>query len=290
VKITRTVILGFAKGHSVAELRPFIVSLRRTGYKGDVVLFIEDLTSEAIKLLDDHGVQLHSFPNRHFRENPRHLFRAATRMLPPEERRRADIALAPYYLHMIDARWPVYANYLRVMRGLHSHVMFSDVRDVIFQRDPFDFEWKAAFCSFAEAPGFLNKDHPLNRKWIRRAFGEKELQKIGDKRIVCNGVIFAETAAAQEFADLMSEHVIRVNSRDLVDQGVLNYLVHHNLLRSHHIYEWDETSVLHLALVKAGDAEFNKEGLAVNGSGHIANVVHQYVNHRPFLKPSVDSY
>jgi hypothetical protein len=279
----RPVIMGIAKGHSADELRPFIVSLRRTGYAGDICLFVDKLTPEAVALLHEHRVSLHAFPDRYFIRERRHLLRWLTRLLPAKSRTDAQVTLSQYYLHLIDARWPAYSTFLKATRGLYTHVMFTDVKDVLFQRSPFDFNWKGSFCSFCEPPGFYIKDEGHTQGWIREGFGEAVARELGEKRVICAGVSFAEIDAAHEYLALMCENLIRINARGLVDQGVHNYLLHRGLLKSFHVYEYEETPVVHLGLMPPDKLQLNDEGLVVNGTGRVVNTIHQYFPHRPAL-------
>jgi hypothetical protein len=69
---------------------------------------------------------------------------------------------------------------------------------------------------------------------------------------------------------------------------VHNYLIHNGRLPSTHIYEYDETPVLHIGEMAAKELSTDEVGRALNGSGKIANVVHQYAEHLPALQPSFD--
>ena len=105
--------------------------------------------------------------------------------------------------------------------------MFTDVKDVVFQRDPFDFEWKAQLCSFLEAPGAVIGEKDTPHGWLAKTgiYGTQVAREFENKRVACAGVTFAEIDAAFELLDKMCEHLIRIDSRGLVDQGVYNYLL-----------------------------------------------------------------
>lgn len=282
MNIPRPVICGIAKGHSAEELKPFVLSLRNSGYTGDVSLFVDRLTPDALQLLHDNRITLHAFPDRYFIRERRFLLRALASFLPKASQTAARVTLSQYYLHLIDARWPAYYTYLKATRGLYSHVMFTDVKDVVFQRDPFDFEWKADLCSFFEPPGFFIKDESHTTGWLTQGFGAAEAQRLGDKRIVCCGVTIATIDAAFEYLALMCDHLIRINARGLVDQGVHNYLLHHQIVPNA-LYDFPDTPVLHLGLLPPGRLTVDDTGMVVNGSGRVVNTIHQYFLHRPAM-------
>ena len=288
MQIRRPIVLGIVRSYKVDKLAPFVMSLRRSGYTGDIGFFVDDLPEETLEFFYQQGVTMQPLPTRYYVQSRRHLIRALAKLAPAKFRSRAEIELSRYYLHLIDARWPCYYEFLLRTRGLYSHIMFSDIKDVFFQRDPFDFTWRAPFCSFLTPPDIHVRDEEKTFGWITKGFGVAEARRLQDKRVVGCGVTFAEIDAALEYVRLMCENFVRINARGLVDQGVHNYLIHNGLLKSAHVYEYDETPVLHLGQMADDDLRVNEAGMALNGSGQIVNVVHQYAEHIPALQPSFD--
>jgi hypothetical protein len=283
--IRRPIVLGIVRSYKVAALAPFVMSLRRSGYTGDIGFFVDDLPQETLEFFYQQGVTLQPLPPRSYIQSRRHLIRAVANMAPAKFRRRAQIELSRYYLHLIDARWPCYHEFLQRTRGLYSHVMFCDIKDVVFQRNPFLFDWKAPICSFLTPPGVTIGTEEKTFGWIKTGFGESVARGMGDKRVIGCGVTFAESEAALRYVELMCENFIRINARGLVDQGVHNYLLYHDLKKLAHIYEYDETPVLHLGLMAKDKLKVNNDGLVLNGSGNVVNTVHQYFEHRDAMQP-----
>jgi hypothetical protein len=288
MSIRRPVILGIAKTYGVKDLSPFILSLRNSGYTGDICLFVDNMVPETLDFLDRHGVLLQSLPARYFTQTRRHLIRLAANLVPAKLRPAARIELSRYYLHLIDVRWPCYFDFLQKTRGIYSHVMFTDVKDVVFQRSPFEFEWKSPFCSFYEPPGFFIGQEGPTYGWLKKGFGETEAGKLSKERIICAGVSFAEIDAALEYLELMCNHLVRINDRGLVDQGIHNYLLHHHLLKASSVYDYPESPVLHLGMMPPEKLELNGEGLVVNGSGQVVHTIHQYFPHRNAMARCLD--
>lgn len=288
MNISRPLILGIAKGVVPDQLKAFVLSLRKSGYRGDVCIFVDDLPAETLIFLHDHQVQLQAFPKRYFVQTRRFFLRFAADILPASTRAAGKISFSQYYLKLNDARWACYFDFLKATRGLYTHVMFTDVKDVVFQRDPFDFEWKSPLCSFYEPPGTFIKDQSHNLGWIRQGYGERIAREMEDKRIICSGVTFAEIDAALDYLEIMCTHLMKINSRGLIDQGVYNYLFHYKLLKNFYIYDHDETPVLHLALMPTDKIATNDQGLLVNGSGRVVNTVHQYLYHMQAMRRCLD--
>jgi hypothetical protein len=277
----RPIILGIARGYSVGALSPFVLSLRRAGYRGDICFFVDQLAPPTLAFLAEHGVQFQPLPARYFTQWRRHPLRLLADLVPGAVHPSARIALSKYYLHLLDARHPCYLDFLEKTRGAYSHVMFTDVKDVIFQQDPFDFDWPDAFCSFTEA--VCIRDEPHTRGWIEKGFGAAAARDLGDRPVICAGVSFATIGPALEYLRRMSENLVRIDSRGLVDQGVHNYLLHRGLVSGARIYDLEESPVLHLGVVPPEKLRLNGEGLVVNGSGRPAHAVHQYFPHRKAL-------
>jgi hypothetical protein len=288
MNIRRPLVLGIVRSYKVESVAPFVLSLRRSGYAGDIAFFVDDLPLETLEFFYKQGVNMQSLPPRYFVQTWRHFIRAVARLAPAKYRQRAQLELSRYYLHLIDARWPCYYEFLTRTRGLYSHVLFADVKDVVFQKNPFEFSWKAPIGSSIQAPDVLIRDEEKTRGWIIRGFGEAEARRLDDKLAICCGVTFAEIDAAMEYVRLMCEHVIRVNARGLIDQGVHNYLLHHDLAQSNHLYAYDETPVMHLGLVPRDQLKVNDRGMVLNGSGEVVNVVHQYAEHIAAMQPNFD--
>ena len=265
-----------------------MLSLRKSGYDGDVCLFVDDLAPETLHFLHEHRIQLQAFPQRYFIQTRRFFLRAVASLLPKEIRDRGEISFSQYYLKLNDARWACYYDFLKATRGLYTHVMFTDVKDVYFQRQPFDFDWKGPFCAFYEDGDFLIKNEPHTSGWLREGYGEQEIADLLEKRIICSGVTFAEIEAALDYLHLICRHMIRINARGLVDQGVYNYILHRGLLKSSYLYDYPETPVLHTGLMTPEKLQFDGQGLLVNGSGRVVNVIHQYFKHRKPLVRSLE--
>jgi len=288
MSIRRPIVLGIVRSYKVAALAPFVMSLRRSGYTGDIGFFVDDLPPETLEFFYEQGVTMQPLPPRYFIQSRRHLIRAVAQLAPAQFRHRAQLDLARYYLHLIDARWPCYYEFLQRTRGLYSHIMFSDIKDVVFQRNPFDFEWRAPICSFLTPPGITIGNEEKTFGWITTGFGVNAARQMQDKRTIGCGVTFAEFDAALEYVRLMCENFVRINARGLVDQGVHNYLLYNDLKKSSYVYEYDETPVLHLGLMPKDKLRVNDEGLVLNGSGVVVNVVHQYARHCAAMQRSLE--
>src|SRR4051794_733672 len=148
--------MGSAMGLGADQVRPLLASLEHCGYSGDVVLFVggrlhRELRREPLPA----GVRLvrkRSLLPLNFRRvaDSRALWalwrpvqivswtamKAIGRApLPARARLRLQVAMAQMVCTPMDARFFHYLRFLEVHP--YEHVLLTDVRDVLFQRDPF---------------------------------------------------------------------------------------------------------------------------------------------------------
>jgi hypothetical protein len=159
--------------------------------------------------------------------------------------------------------------------------MLTDVRDVIFQSDPFNFRIGDKLCCFAEREGATLGQSPLNSEWLERAFGTDTLDQLRDKSIVCSGITIGQSnlvlAYSAKMVDLfLSAHGWQGATPGL-DQAVHNYLIYKGLLPAIEVYPNDAGPVFTLAIEKS--VSVNGSGRIVNKRGMVPNVVHQYDRH-----------
>src|ERR1039458_6671594 len=64
---SKKLILGLLSGLSLEQAKPFFLSLEKSGYRGDVCLFISELGSATQAFLRARGVQLIPFPKAFLR-------------------------------------------------------------------------------------------------------------------------------------------------------------------------------------------------------------------------------
>ena len=99
--------MGSAVGLDLAEIAPFVRSLRAV-FAGQVILIV-DREPTLLAWLSTHGVETVVIPDRPLRWTP----------------------------HPSVTRFAVFAELLRERREIH-HAVLADVRDVVFQADPFN--------------------------------------------------------------------------------------------------------------------------------------------------------
>jgi hypothetical protein len=297
----RNLILGLAEGLTWAQLRPFVESLNRTSFSGDVHLFVGRTDDETMSALRAEGVILHPYrllryerdgqiyhayalPFRRFRSSRLTPFypsviRALCRVQSNELMGRARLA-APISI-------PHVARYFRFYRFLadnanstYENVMVSDVYDVFFQRDPFAFEIGDDVHAFLEDHRQTIASERYHRDWFRIAYDEKTLRELGDKPISCSGVTIARRSGMLAYLRVMTEELLKLPRQTVgIDQGVHNYAIHRQLVPRVQLVPNGAGAVFTVSHVPPREID-----AALDEGRDGWNVVHQYQHHARLRK------
>src|SRR5947209_10408664 len=155
---SRDLILACAQDYDWDDLQPFVASLRSTGFVGEIHFFGSGLSRETVRRLEAAGVAvsrpvrfrmkvgnhklepLHVPKNRiwwHLQGLYWYLGRALAHLSHDPE---AAIKRYTAAVSNVDvARYFWYLEYLATVTGRYRNVMITDVRDVVFLGDTFDF-------------------------------------------------------------------------------------------------------------------------------------------------------
>ena len=302
----KNLVMGLVKGYQYEQIRPFVASLRATGYSGDICLLYSDLEDGAVESLREFGVDLVPFTlgstnlvlrkvynfallNRIYRSPlnylyPMHrLFATLVDKISSSEKGNEQIArsrIAAKTFNVYCVRFPLYYLYLAGKRDQYARIMLSDVRDVIFQRDPFDFEFADELCVFLEDDRQKMGECPYNSLWIRTGFGDNVLSEIGNEIASCSGVTIGSYEAIMEYLELMVDQMVRLKAHPSgMDQGVHNYLLYTRQLKNARVFHNLLGPVFTMGKTVDLETSFDDEGFVLNKDRSVAHVLHQYDRH-----------
>lgn len=298
--MTGTVVLGAAVGYEPAQVAPFLVSLRRTGYAGTVALVVE--ASRIAGLAREpllQGVELIptapwlAWRYRWLKDRPRLLRLAwplvhalpwlalrALGALPLPEPRRRDLQrrLAQHLLPPSESRFLTWLDYLR--RRPHARVLLADVRDVVFQTEPFAALPAHGLVVGMEAEGCSIGTERWNASRTRLVYGEAVLRELRDQRVSCSGVTAGDLPSMLRYLELMAEQILGLR-RAAARQGWLDQALHNYVL----CRRWSgplcrlntlEGPIATLGQVREADIRCNAGGRVVNRDASVPSIVHQY--------------
>lgn len=241
-------ILGLAAGYHYGDVRPFLVSLERTGYAGQIVLFVTDTTRD-LDRMREHGARL-------IRVN-----------------RPAQLAEVPYN----GLRYFLYRDFLESVNRNYGRILISDVRDVIFQSPPFDYPWPAGFNATLEDESVTIGTCPFNAHWVREHLGPNALAEMADKPVSCSGTSVADHGTMLDYLQKMINRLHPPTTGERMagyDQGIHNMLVHFGKLEDVTLHG-NDGPILTLAQTR-GEPPLDANGTVLNQVGAPAVMVHQY--------------
>jgi hypothetical protein len=300
VQLTQpNLILGLSEGFDWDALRPFVESLERTSFDGEVHLFFGRTDDRTADMLRREAIILHPVSRLRYARNgrlytaydpPLRRFRSSrlTGLYPPliralalpaRDRLAARARLAAPISIPYVARFLLYYRFVASSGTRYGNVMLTDVRDVFFQRDPFDFDLGGNVNCFLEDERETLGTQHYNREWLLAAYGEEALRTLGDKAISCSGVTIGPREPMLAYLRVMTRELLQLSRQSVgIDQGVHNYVVYNGLVPNVRLFRNGEGPVLTLALVPRSEIE-----TALEQGGRLnANVLHQY-NHHPGL-------
>lgn len=249
--MTDTLILGLAAGYHYGDVRPFLLSLQQSGCQAQLVLFTSPTT----------------------RDSDRMATRGAT-IIPCQR--------PPELAHIPANAWRffLYRDYLQKRSAAFRRILLTDVRDVIFQADPFSLLWPEGYSLFQEDSAICLGRCEHTAHWIKGHLGSDTLQELAPFPLLCSGTTIADSASMLRYLDLMTARLLPFTPAPRMagyDQGVHNLLARRGLLAPLHVFD-NHGPVLTLGHKREPPA-LDAAGLVLNESGEPAVLVHQYDRH-----------
>jgi hypothetical protein len=255
----RRLVLGAAIGFDVAQVRVFVESLR-ANYAGDVLLLIRWPGFRVARYLESRGIGIiRVFQTRSF-----------TRSVHAR-------------------RYAIYLDYLRRRLSRYDQVMISDVRDVVFQRNPFDGIASPKCHFYLESAVRTIGEDPTNSRWVGGCFSEVEAERLAACRISCSGITIGGTAAIVAYLEQMAARIRVLPWRIYrrighgYDQAIHNYLVHLDPGIDGIVVE-NNRHIATMALEPRAFYRLDRESLIYGPDDRLFAICHQYDRFPDLLK------
>ena len=256
----RNLILGAVRSYSFEQVRPFVASSRRTAFDGDVVLLWNKLSPETLACATRSWRQIGAvrLPGKQ-RHNSRSRYwpvvRPLARVLNGTQAARR---LLKYVLPLQTARFLAYHEFLAAHAADYRHVLLTDVRDVLFQDDPF-LGFEGGLSVFEEdASALLVEERAYNARWVEELFGRQALARFGRLPILCSGTIMGTTEAVLHYLQAFERMLLqtkRIGSAGS-DQGLHNYLCRFVIDPPCHVVTNGHGTIMTMGLVARGAVDF----------------------------------
>jgi len=288
--LKKNLIIGTATGYKYEDMKYFFTSLKAIDFKGDVAILVSDkIDAQTKKSLLEHGVNLIYIKNSAltFSKNYAQSRLWKIHYLPHKllysifNKGRNKLSRLSNYVkkfHLVSgSRYCYYYDSLIANKDNYKLVLITDVRDVVFQADPFAGIKKTSLLNFyAEEKTIANSFY--TSYWIKHAFGKKALQAVKDKISICSGTTIGSIDQIMIYLETMivmqAKIIAGLTGLGGFDQGVHNYLVHNNYFPGSNLIM--NTCGEVATLGEATNIALNSSGELINGDGEIMPVVHQF--------------
>jgi hypothetical protein len=244
-------------------LKPWVQSIKDTGFKGDTVLFAIGTTPDLVKKLIEEGV-----------------------IVIPVERNDKMMIHMQRFIHIY--------NFLKENEGVYRYVVSTDVRDVIFQSDPTIYIDSIVNSKFvhgliASSEAIKIKDEEWNRENIRKNFGDYFYNEVKENEVCNVGVLAGRSELIKELCFYLYQ--FSMNRADWVcDQAAYNMLLNTKLWSTKaHVTKLKDAWTINAHVTSKPDLveklkpyllekapTMSEDGLIVNSDGAPFVIVHQY--------------
>lgn len=196
-------MLGTALGYNLDQLQNFICSFREFNSVDDIILFVDlEITSNLKSFFAQYNVQTLNLKNQEFSDTLIH-----------------------------NRRFIEYLDFLSLTD--YNQVLLADIRDVIFQSDPFTNSNDKFLNLFLEDSGSLIGPCRYNSFWVEAAYGDLGKEKLFPLPIICCGTILGSQFEILKYLKKYKEELLKIKSQRpdvyagiTVDQAIANYIGH----------------------------------------------------------------
>jgi hypothetical protein len=244
-------IVGCITKYGIEQIRPFVESIDMTGFAGEKLMLVYDISQDTIEYLTNKGwLIVQSEPQQHI----------------------------------------ILQRFRDMYSLLHQYetdvIIWVDVKDIVFQKDPTNWlnMWmRKDILAFSESLKFGDEE------WARLNAGTSfpmEWEWLQNEEIYCAGTIVGKKEAIRDlFIDIYRWSLTTSNPQQLADQAAYNILIHmHQWKDKVQFVKQQEgfAAQLHLKLKKGDILPYTEELSTIDGNeiknskGELYTLVHQY--------------
>ena len=293
-------IMGSATGYTFGQIAHFVKSLRATGYTGDLVLLTHDLSPEDAAAFVQYKVtavpaeqtlrqcgddfKYRRFHGRKWSKLHRSYFSVIDHLPLPRPTRDALLGRANRLFHHIAcSRYSYYLEYLKGPGKHYDQVIFADVRDVVFQADPFPAIADVELGFALEPRHYCYGTGTPDDAWLKKLYGESEWETLHGKRTSCCGTLFGTRTALITYLEIMCREMARLSTTIMgyhgFDQAAHNFLWHRGAFGQPTRFENFDGPVFTMGTAKPESIRRNDNGELINEDGSVIAVLHQFDRH-----------
>jgi hypothetical protein len=253
----KNIILGAACGYDHIDLRLFVETWKRYCPENEMwLVFDSNVSQTTINWMKERSVKC--------------FFFTSSKFIPTQ---------------VNSSRYYKYLDILLENQSIINRVFLTDTRDVIFQGNIFNEISESGLHVFLEDSGWTCGKQSLNNLWIKTSYGNKILEELYDKNIICSGTTLGDidnviTYIKTLIQEYLLERMIEFYNDDTfttgLDQGHHNYILHNNVLL--HTQHQNGEGVGTLCLTSQENVKILDDN-RIQVYDKIPSVVHQYDRH-----------
>jgi hypothetical protein len=253
----KDLIMALVSYYSWEDLKPFFLSLRNTGYDGDIVLFINHIDDYTQWTLKNTGLNI--------------------TLIPYEQTGLLNVFQMP------DYRYYLYLNYLESNSYRYKNILLTDVRDVYFQVNPSHVPWAEGGITVAKEAVKI-KDEFWNTRWILTRYGHYVYSQLEEETVICSGTTWGPADQIVTYLKKMVHYLFFIDYyRAIVnDQAVHNYLVHTKKIEPIAFADNENGPIMTLSFEDDANIKINEHNQILLKNGAVAPILHQY-DRKPHL-------
>lgn len=299
------VIIAAATGYEVNSVLPFVDSLLNTDFNGELVLIIyKHQFKEYDKIFTNvRGIRISyqfsmmgvlHFPLQYFGSYKYKFFRSMMTFYYNFIFHLPNKFLKMYALN--NAGFPHVGRFFEYKKAIQvraniSTILLVDIRDVIFQSNPFNGFVNGLYVGM-ENSNYKIIDEKYNSSWILDAYGKKFLDKIGKQQISCSGVTIGDVESIKNYIDLMIDEFLNIPFRKMsnriYDQAMHNKLIFDEKIKNIYLCQPFESLIATLGLFNIDQIPLDGNSI-INKDGSVVAIVHQYDRHKKLEKIILDN-
>lgn len=272
----KNLVIGIIRGYSYDKIEPFVASLKKTNFNGELCLLTNNVPSETISELKKQGVRCEEISYRGGNLNSWCRFWPGIKPVAPFLPKFLLRAILKKILPLLKVRFLHSKDFLIKNIDTYENVLLTDVRDVFFQLDPFVGNQHDKIQCYEEFE-IIGEELLYNAPWIKSMFGEHAIDSFAEEKILCAGTILGPIDQMIQFLNEFEK--ILIQAKDLKDggsdQGIYNYLIRKYLFNQIAVVKYNEGEVLTISSNQ--DYSNNlKNNYLYNSTNQIVPVIHQY--------------
>jgi hypothetical protein len=251
-----------------SDLDRFFISLKGAGYRGHTCIFAgPDSDPTLMAKLAADGVEIVRFETTFpYVANPH-----------PD-----NFKSLPSTTILFNYRYFLFYDYLLKNPGRFANVLLTDIRDVVFQRDPFEIITTDALYVALENNTLDGCEY--TKRWILAGYDQAVVDEVKPMRLSCSGTTLGPTAHIMRYLKAMVAEIPKLQDPyHCFCQGIHNVLLHTGQLEPTVRIDNQDGLIMtvggHMNPTEMQQLHYDKQGYMLGKSDERVHIVHQFDRH-----------